>query len=186
MARIPPFKEADRPDLADAVARIRRGRSGALLNVYRLLLHSPPLAQTWFDHNGAVRFQTTLEGRLREIVIIRIAHLNAIPYVLRQHVPALAAAEGVTEAECAALGERTTDWLGSGGPFDARERAALAMADAMTLGTHVPDHVFAAVREHYDDRGIVELAVLVGTYLMHNRVMNALGIDLEPDENRGR
>ena len=185
MARIPLFEEAAEPGLAAVVERITSGR-GALLNVYRLLLHSPALAQTWFDHNSAVRFQTALTDRLREIVIIRIAHLNAIPYVLSQHVPALAVAAGVTVDECAALADWRKFARDRGGLFDARERAALAYADAMTLSPHVPDDVFAAVREHFDDRGIVELSVLIGTYIMHNRVMNALGIDLEAEENRGR
>jgi len=186
MARIPLLEETADPGLAGVIDRIRRGRSGALLNVYRLLLHSPALAQTWFEHNSAVRFQTVLTGRLREIVIIRIAHLNAIPYVLSQHVPALAVAEGLTADECTALEDWRTFAGDPGGLFDARERAALAYAEAMTLSSHVPDDVFAAVRERFDDREIVELSVLCGTYIMHNRVMNALGIDLEPEENRGR
>jgi alkylhydroperoxidase family enzyme len=56
----------------------------------------------------------------------------------------------------------------------------------MTLSTSVPDEVFADVRRHFDDREIVELSVLIGTYIMHNRVMKALAIDLEPESNRGR
>ena len=119
--------------------------------------------------------------RLREIVIIRIAHLNGVDYVLAQHVPGLALAEGLTLPECDAL----ADWRATA-LFDARERAALAYAEAMTMGTSVPDAVFAEVRRHFSDREIVELSVLVGTYIMHNRVMKALAIDLEPEANRGR
>jgi alkylhydroperoxidase family enzyme len=181
MARIPLIEEADHPELAEAISRIRAGRGGALLNVYKLLLHSPALAQSWFDHNAAVRGKTTLSGRLREIVIIRIAHLNGVDYVLAQHVPALAMAEGLTLAECTALADFRATAL-----FDPRERAALAYAEAMTLATSVPDDVFADVHRHFDDREIVELSVLIGTYLMHNRVMKALAIDLEPESNRGR
>jgi alkylhydroperoxidase family enzyme len=181
MARIPLIEEAEHPELAELIGRIKAGRRGGLLNVYKLLLHSPALAATWFDHNGAVRWKTTLDGRLREIVIIRIAHLNGVEYVLAQHVPGLALAEGLTITECAAL----AGWRASG-LFDARERAALAYAEAMTLATSVPDDVFAEVRRHFDDRAIVELSVLIGTYIMHNRVMTALAIDLEPEANRGR
>ena len=181
MARIPYIEEADHPELAEQIGRIKAGRRGGLLNVYRLLLHSPDLAQTWFDHNGAVRWKTLLSGRLREIVIIRVAHLNGVAYVLAQHVPGLALAEGLTLPECEAL----ADWRATS-LFDARERAALAYADAMTLSTSVPDEVFAEVRQHFTDREIVELSVLVGTYIMHNRVMKALAIDLEPEANRGR
>jgi alkylhydroperoxidase family enzyme len=181
MARIPLIEEAEHPELAALTARIKAGRRGGLLNVYKLLLHSPALAQTWFDHNGAVRWKTELTGRLREIVIIRIAHLNGIEYVLAQHVPGLAVAEGLTLAECDGL----ADWRATS-LFDARERAALAYAEAMTMTTVVPDDVFADVRRHFNDREIVELSVLVGTYIMHNRVMKALAIDLEPEANRGR
>jgi alkylhydroperoxidase family enzyme len=181
MARISLIEEAEHPELADLIGRIKAGRRGGLLNVYKLLLHSPALAQTWFDHNGAVRWKTQLTGRLREILIIRIAHLNGVDYVLAQHVPELAAAEGLSIAECEAL----ADWRASG-LFDARERAALDYAEAMTLTTSVSDDVFAALRRHFSDREIVELSVLIGTYIMHNRVMKALAIDLEPDSNRGR
>lgn len=181
MARISLIEEAEHPELAEQIARIKAGRRGGLLNVYKLLLHSPALAQTWFEHNNAVRWQTALSGRLREIVIIRVAHLNGIEYVLAQHVPSLAVAEGVSIEECEAL----KDWRATD-KFDARERAALAYAEAMTLKTSVPDDIFAEIRRHFDDRGIVELSTLIGTYLMHNRVMKALAIDLEATANRGR
>jgi alkylhydroperoxidase family enzyme len=181
MARISLIEEAAHPELAELIERIKAGRRGGLLNVYKLLLHSPALAQTWFDHNGAVRWHTKLSGRLREIIIIRIAHLNGVDYVLAQHVPGLAVAEGLTLAECEALANwRATDL------FEPGERAALAYAEAMTLSTSVSDEVFADLRGHFDAREIVELSVLIGTYIMHNRVMKALAIDLEPESNRGR
>ena len=85
MARIPYVDGADAP--ADLVARISAGRRGSLINVYRLLLHSAPLAATWFAHLNAVRWRTGLPGRLRELVIIRVAMLNRTDYVLGQHVP---------------------------------------------------------------------------------------------------
>ena len=78
-------------------------------------------------------------------------------------------------AECDAL----ADWRASG-LFNARERAALAYADTMTRDIAVPDAVFAEVKRHFDDRQIVELTVLIGTYNMNARVLRALELDLEP------
>jgi AhpD family alkylhydroperoxidase len=181
MARISLIEEADHPELAPLIDRIKAGRRGGLLNVYKLLLHAPALAETWLDHVGAVRWKTALSGRLRELLVIRIAHVNGIDYVISQHVPALALAEGVTLAEC----DELVDWRKSS-LFGPAERAALAYADAMVLQTSVPDDVFAELRRHYDERAIVEISVLVGTYLMHNRVMKALRIDLEAPSERGR
>jgi alkylhydroperoxidase family enzyme len=177
MSRIPYIDEAEAlkdPGCIDLITRIKADRRGNLINVYRLLLHAPPLAATWFEHINAVRWKTNLSCRLRELLIIRIALVNRVDYVIAQHVPKLALADGVTLAECDAL----RDWEGSG-LFNQEERSALAYADAMTRDVAVSDEVFAALRAHFDDRVIVELSVLIGTYNMHNRVMQALQIDLE-------
>src|SRR5438128_197365 len=124
MARVSYIDEKDHPELADLTARIRGARRGNLINIYRLLLHSPALAESWFVNNNAVRWKTELDGRLREIVIIRIAQMTGATYVEKQHVPELALAEGVTLAECEAL----SDWRNAAS-FSERERAALAYAE---------------------------------------------------------
>src|SRR5438876_1965515 len=118
MARVSLIEEKDHPELADLITRIRAGRRGDLLNIYKLLLHAPRLASTWFEHFNAVRWQTQIEGRLRELLIIRVALLNRSEYVLRQHMPRLAHAEGLSAQECDAL----ADWEASAS-FDKRERA---------------------------------------------------------------
>jgi alkylhydroperoxidase family enzyme len=175
MARISYIEEKDHAELAELIGKIRAGRRGALINVYKLLLHAPPLAAIWLDFVSAARFKTELDGRLREIVIIRVAHLNRTTYVFKQHVPELSAREGLSDAECAAL----ADWRNAAS-FSARERAALAYTDAMTRDVAVPDAVFEALRPHFSEQQIVELSVLVGLYNMHTRVFTALGIDPEP------
>ena len=174
MARIPYVDEPIDPALAELVGRLTSGRRGKLLNLYRLLLHSPPIAAAWFEQVNAVRWKTQLSGRLREIVIIRIALLNRAAYAIAQHVPKLAKAEGLSDAECEAL----RDWHASS-LFNEQERAALAYADAITQSIDVPEPVFAALRGHFGNSEIVELTVLIGTYNMHTRVLQALDIDLE-------
>ena len=59
-------------------------------------------------------------------------------------------------------------------------RAVLAYADTMTRDIAVPDDVFAALKQDFNDRQIVELTVLIGTYNMNARVLRALELDLEP------
>jgi alkylhydroperoxidase family enzyme len=174
MARVRLLEEDEAADSAEFIEKVRRGRRGNLLNIYRLLLHSPPLASAWFDLLNAVRWKTKLDGRLREIVIIRIAYLNHAQYCLAQHIPALALPDGMTLAECDAL----TDWRATS-LFSDSERAALAFTDAMTRDIKVPGDVFADVRRHFDERQIVELSVLIGAYNMHTRVQEALQVDRE-------
>jgi alkylhydroperoxidase family enzyme len=157
------------------IEKFSAGRRGRLINIYRMLLNSPPLAESWFNHSNAVRWKTTLDGRLREIVIIRLAHLTGSQYVLRQHVPTLALADGLTLEECDALANWRARPL-----FSERERAALVYADTMTRDIEVPDAVFTEIKRYFDERQIVELTVLIGTYNMNARVLRALELDLEP------
>ena len=173
MARISYIEEKDRPELAGLVGKIKSKRRG-LINIYKLLLHSPALAMTWFDHISAARWETKIDGRLRELAIIRVAHVAKYEYALTQHVPSIALADGLTLAECDAL----ADWRSSK-LFNERDRALLAYADAMIASAHVPDDVFDNMRRHFDEREVVELTVLIGTYIMHNRVFTALRVDTE-------
>ena len=174
MARVSLIEEADHPELEDFIGTIKGGRGGRLINVYKLLLHSPPIAETWYQHMGAVRWKTELDGQTREIVIIRVGLLNRVDYVFNAHVPKYAVQEGLTVEQCHAL----KDWSSS--PlFDVKQRAILAYTDAMTRDIQVPDAVFAELRNHLSERQIVELTVLIGTYNMHTRVLGALKIDPE-------
>ena len=177
MARIPYIEEKDHPELAAEIAKIKGGR-GALINIYKLLLHSPTVCMNWFEHIGAIRWKTKLSPRLREIAIVRIAQAAKYGYALQQHIPRIAVPDGVSLEECDAL----KDWKASKF-FNEAERAALAYVDAIIAGPEVPDDVFNAMRKHYDEREIVELTVLVGTYIMHNRVFTALRVDLEPKKS---
>lgn len=176
MARIP-FVDVDkRPDLAPLVEKLRGQRRGSLLNLYRILLHSPGLAESWLEHINAVRWKTSIDGRLREIVIIRVAYLTESAYAKKQHVPRLAVPEGVTVEECEAL----ADWR-KATTFSAREQAALAYADAITRDVTAPDDVVTELKKHFNSQEIVELTVMIGTYNMHSRVIRALDIDVEKD-----
>jgi alkylhydroperoxidase family enzyme len=174
MARVSYINEAEHPELAELISRIRGGRGGRLLNFYRALLHSPEVAATWMPFNDALRRQTELAGRVREIAIMRVAILNHVDYVLRIHRARYAEAAGVTPDECDAL----TDWARSM-LFDSRDRAVLAYVDAMTREIEVNDAVFEGVREHFSERETVELTVLIGAYNLHTRVLAALRIDPE-------
>jgi 4-carboxymuconolactone decarboxylase len=177
MARVSLIEPAEHPELAPIIEKIRSGRRGTVINVYKLLLHSPTIAEIWLELINAARWKTELDGRLREIVIIRVGHLNRCSYVVNQHVPLLALAEGLTQEECDALAEWRASRL-----FSKRERAALGFTDASTREVEVADLVFDALRPHFSERQIVELAVLVGAYNMHTRMCQALAIDPQKSE----
>ena len=170
MARIA-YPDLKATEIAPLVARIERER-GKVLNLYRMLLHSPPVAEGWLAFLTAIRQKGVLSGHIRELVIMRIAVLNGADYEFRAHAP-FALAEGISQAQIDALTQGGTDAFGD------VERSVLAYCDAMTRGVHVPQAVFDAVRPHFSEREIVELTATIGAYNLVSRFLEALQVDHE-------
>jgi alkylhydroperoxidase family enzyme len=175
MARVPLIEEKEHPELTELIAKIRGARGGRFINIYRLMLRSPALADAWFELNQAVRYGTEIDGQCRELAVIRVAILNDVEYVQRAHGPAYALKEGLTPEQVSAI----ADWQPSS-LFSDKQRALLAYTDAMTRDIDVPDPVFGEVRKHFNERQTVELTMLIGTYNMLTRFLKALKVDPEP------
>lgn len=173
MARLPYIDEA-KPALAALIAKLKGARGGKLLNLYRLLLHSPTLADAWQAFNNAIRYQTSLDDQTRELAILRVAQLTGADYQFNIHATQYAPAVGITPQQINALDGSEHSSL-----FQPAHRALLAYADAMTNTIEVPDDVFERLRRHYNEAQIVELTVLIGAYNMHSRVGRALRLDPE-------
>jgi alkylhydroperoxidase family enzyme len=176
MARVSFVDEKIHPELSELIAKLRGARGGRLLNIYRMMLHSPEAARCWFELNQAVRNRTEIDGPGRELAIVRVAILNGVDYILRAHGPTYALKEGITPSQVDALANWRESQL-----FSAPQRALLAYVDAMTRDIEVPDAVFAEIRNHYSERQTVELTLLIGAYNMLSRVLKALKVDPETD-----
>lgn len=176
MARLP-YADLGSPELQPLVQRIVAER-GEVLHLYQMLMHSPPLAEGWLHFMTQVRQRLALAGELRELVIMRIAHLNAAPYEAGQHAP-IALKEGLSQAQLDAL----PDWTAAADRFTPLQQDALRLCDAMTRDVHVPAARLDAVRAHLGDRGTVELVATIASYNMVSRFLEALQI--HADDARG-
>jgi AhpD family alkylhydroperoxidase len=168
MARIS-YPDIHNPELAPLLERIVAQR-GKVLNLYQMLMHSPPVAAGWLAFLTAIRQQCALSGRIRELVIMRVAAINGAEYEFLAHTP-LALEEGFSRAQIDALREGRFD------TFDLAGRAALAYCDSMTRDVQVPDAIFAAVRLHFNERELVELSATIGAYNLVSRFLEALQVD---------
>lgn len=176
MARIP-YANLDREAVQPLVQKIKAER-GEVLHLYRMLLHSEPVARGWLGYLTAIRQHCKLPAALRELVIMRVAQINGAPYEADQHRP-LALKAGVTEAQLDALAH----WDRQAQVFDQIQRDVLAYTDAMTRHVHVADEVAAAVRGHFDHEQLVELTATIAAYNMVSRFLEAMQIhsDDKPD-----
>ena len=145
---------------------------GAPPNLYRALANHAAIVGAWSEFFATLRHRACTPRALRELVILRSAQLARSAYEWGQHLP-MARRAGVREEQIAALAR----WRDAA-VFDARERAALALAEAVHAGC-VPEAVHAGVREHFDAAQYVELSVTAAAYAMVARVIEALRV--EPD-----
>ena len=109
-----------------------------------------------------------IDPRIRVLVRIRASQLNGCAYCIDMHTKD-ARAIGETEQRIYALSAwRETPF------FTARERAALAFAETVTMlaDTHVPDDAYAAVAAEYSEQ---EVAALISLIVMIN-AWNAVGV----------
>jgi alkylhydroperoxidase family enzyme len=143
-------------------------------NLYHCLANHPALVAAWSDFSKALRHGTRTPRALRELVILRGAQLMRSEYEWAQHLK-MARKAGVREAQIAAL----PSWKMSA-EFDAKEKAALLLAEAVTSGK-VSDEVYAEAMRHFDHHDYVELSITAAFYAMVGRMLDAMGVQLEPD-----
>ncbi|MGB3431592.1 carboxymuconolactone decarboxylase family protein [Achromobacter sp.] len=160
------------PEMAEIEAQISAAR-GRISPLYQVLLNSPAVVQGWEAMLTAIRLNTSLPPRLRELIILRVATLNNAPYEFDAHVPhALAAGMPPALVDELRSGPAPSQLQG----LEQGEAEVLALTDAMTRDIEVPDAVFAPLRARYDDTQLVELAATVGAYNMVSRFLVALRI----------
>jgi alkylhydroperoxidase family enzyme len=173
MQRLPFLDDTAHPELKPVADRIRAERGGKLLALYKVLLHSPKVAEAWLQYFTVIRQQCGLDARYRELAIMLIAKLNGARYEFDQHIP-FALRAGFTQAQLDQMGE----WKNSAS-FDAKDKAVLAYTEAMTRDVKVPSAVFSAVRAQFDDKTLVELTATIGGYNMVSRFLEAMEIHAE-------
>lgn len=71
--------------------------------------------------------------------------------------------------------------------FNAKEKAAIAWSEAMTLNTAKRDNkVWEALRKEFTDAEIVEISLACGMFNMINRLNDSFRTDLESEEYNKR
>ena len=177
MARIP-YQPHDLEEPAPLLAAIRQRRGGRLINLDRMLLHSPSYAAGWNGFMGAVRSDLELSPKLRELAMCGVAVLNGAEYEYRHHAPLFLEAGG-TQVQLEALRD-LEQAAEDTALFDPQERAAIRLTLEMTRNVRVSDATFVAVRTALpDDRQVVELVGVIAAYNMVSRFLVALEIDPE-------
>ncbi|WP_333774941.1 carboxymuconolactone decarboxylase family protein [Streptomyces sp. IBSBF 3136] len=105
---------------------------------------------------------------LAELVMIRASQLNHCAFCLDMHLR-VARENGESDDRIALLGA----WEEAGDRYSERERAALALTEAVTVLTDrfVPDEVYDTAAKHFDQGELAHLIGLVAVINGWNRLM---------------
>jgi 4-carboxymuconolactone decarboxylase len=143
-------------------------------NLYRGLGNHPALVAAWTEFSKMLRHDTRTPRALRELVILRGGQMMRSEYEWAQHLR-MARKAGVSEEQIKEL----ASWRSSS-CFNPKEKAALAVAEDVTNGK-VTDETYKLAMQHFDHHDYVEIAAVAAFYAMVGRMLDAMGIELEPD-----
>lgn len=163
------------PDVSKLPEIVQKMLAGTPLNVVRIGAHASPLL---FEAQGrlgwAIANPEVFDPRLRETVILRVAHLSRSDYELHHHVP-LARAAGLTEAELRAIEDR--DY----GALDPLFAAAAKFTDEVVTQLAPSDDTLANLRQVASDQVVINLVLTIGCYMSIARLIAVTGIERDAD-----
>jgi AhpD family alkylhydroperoxidase len=130
-------------------------------NAYKAMLG----LQSYVDASG-------LEKSLQGLIKIRASQINGCAFCIHMHLRDARKAGELQERL-----DLVGTWREAPG-FTARERAALAWAESVTLvaDTHVPDDVYEAARAEFSEQQLVDLTMAVVAINGWNRLMVAFRV----------
>jgi 4-carboxymuconolactone decarboxylase len=149
----------------------REGREPIAL--YRILSHAPHVLHAFSGIGQGLRYEAVTPRALRELIVLRVAQLTRSDYEWSHH-KAMAIAAGVEDRKLREL----ACWRASDA-FDERERAVLRCAEEMHE-LRLSDEGFSELERHFEPAEIVEIVVMAAHYQAVARVIQALGVHVEP------
>jgi 4-carboxymuconolactone decarboxylase len=168
--------EAAAKELWDEVATGRRGvnvptRPGAL-GPYNALLYSPVVGRRFAALGESVRFDNSLDPRLRELVTLVVAAFYRAEFEWATHAR-WARRAGVDQDTIDALAKHEVPRID-----DAEDKTVYEFASVLIETGRVPDAEYQAALDLLGPAGVVDLTALVGFYAAISLLINAFQVPL--------
>lgn len=148
-------------------------RSRRPYNVFTTLANHPELFRDWLTFASHVLRRSTLPGRERELLILRIGWLCRSEYEWAQHVR-IGKQEGLTDDDIRRIAE---------GPAAADlpelDRWLLTAVDELHADAMIGDATWQALSAVYDTRQLMDLVFTVGQYNLVSMALNSFGVQLD-------
>ncbi len=149
-----------------------KGPDGKVVNIFRVLMQHPKLAQSWSRFANHILAQQTLPAREREILILRIGWLNQAAYEFEQHVR-IGKAAGLSDDEI----DRITKGPKAGWNRD--DAALIQAADDLFDNSVVADETWKTLSDRYNTEQMMDAVFTIGQYNLVSWALNSFGVPLD-------
>jgi AhpD family alkylhydroperoxidase len=147
---------------------------GVVPNMFKVLGHTPGIAQGVAGFLRALLSDGALAGWYKELVAVRISMLQDSDYAIRAHNVS-AKKKGATDEQIAGLREFER------GPYTTKEKLGFRLADQLHGGAvAVDDAFFAELRKVFNEAEMVELFLTAAAFEMFPRFIDGLHIPVTP------
>ena len=165
-----PLEDALRLGSEMGIGEVQAGK-----NAFRMLARHPDLVRQLYGLLTMLATRSTLDSRLRELIIMRIGWTTGSEYEWFQHYHIAITQAGVTPEELLAV----RDWRKSE-LFGPAERAVLAAVDDTCEHGKVSDAVWAECERHLKDPAVlIEMVVAIANWIMFSQLLQTLRVPLE-------
>ena len=153
----------------------RRNPAGAG-NLLSTLVRHPKLTRAYLKFSTYLLYESTLPPRIREQVILRVAHRRDCAYEWTHHVE-IATKVGLTAADI--------ESVQTGQSNDAFDSAVLRAVDELDEKTTISDQTWAALGERLDEQQRMDLVFTAGNYTALAMALNTFGVEVEGGPDGG-
>ena len=137
-------------------------------NAVATFVNHPDLTRSYLTFSFYLLTRSTLPPRLRELAVLRIAHVSACAYEWNEHT-AIGKQAGLTDDDIAALQR--------GEAADEFDRTVLTAVDELVESTCISDATWAALGERLDKRQLMDFVFTIGGYHMLAMALNTFGVE---------
>jgi 4-carboxymuconolactone decarboxylase len=145
-------------------------------NVLSTLVRHPKLTRAYLKFSTYLLYGSTLPPRIREQIILRVAHRRGCAYEWAHHVE-IGKEAGLSNADIEAAQ--------TGQSKDAFDSALMNAVDELDEKTNISDRTWAVLGERLDEQQRMDLVFTTGNYIALAMALNTFGVEVENDHDGG-
>jgi AhpD family alkylhydroperoxidase len=173
-SRIPLLDRESAPPESQKIFDALLATRGVVPNMFKVLGYRPEIAQGVAGFLKPLLSDGALPGFYKELVAVRISHLNQSAYAIRAHSIS-ARQKGASEPQIAGVANFES------GPYSEKEKLGFRLADRLHQGAAAVDDMFyCELKSAFADPELIELFLTAAAFEMFPRFIDGLRIPVTP------